>query len=563
MATPDTSSQATSAPVPNLLTRSNTNTFKRCCICFEDEGERTSEPVVRPCTCSFPVHETCLLRWYEENHTESNKDGVSCPQCKAPFKVEEPFDFIVALRSTIHAKFSQVSPLILGSMVASGTFASSATYGVVAASSFAGYEAALRWVGLQVIPGQAISIPAARSAQVGRVMLRLWTMSSIAPAVILSRAVPFLANFFFVPFSAMYGMMLIAQDDHPTWPPSPTWAMVMMPYVHMSYNRFYNYWLRPIDRRLNRALRGFENNLTQTTAGAAGGTEAENADDENQDRGNRFILSDLLDLGRTAWIVLSNSPEVGGAELDVRIEIGANVVNDNDDPDRQLGLDDSFLEVHPPEEPHNEEMASALEQAIGQVREVPWAAEAEARPSTPAVPEPATAAAPPRQPPAPAPAPAPARQGNNNNDRDRDGVELPSFSFTDIINNVVTSLLFPFISYGMGELIRLSLPKSWTSPPKPIVTSGFFKRGTILSQGPGGLLQQRWGRSLAGGCLFVVIRDVFELYAKYRNVQVKKGRRIVRRREREGEDRQDRVGGGPSFRGRAAGAGAGAGVGNQ
>ncbi|KAA8628367.1 hypothetical protein SMACR_03771 [Sordaria macrospora] len=558
MATPDTGSQAASAPVPNPLTRSDTNTFKRCCICFEDEGERTTEPVVRPCTCSFPVHETCLLRWYEENHNEkNNRDGVSCPQCKAPFKVEEPFDYVVALRRTIHRKFSQVSPIILASMVASGTFASSATYGVIAASSFAGYETALRWVGLQVIPGQAISVSGARSAQVGRMMMRLWTMSSIAPAVILSRAVPFLANFFFVPFSAMYGILLIAQDDHPTWPPSPTWAMVMMPYVHMTYNRLYNYWLRPIDRRLNRALRGLENNLTQPTDGAAGATESENNhDNENRDRESRFILSDLLDLGRTAWIILSNTPDDGGAELDVRIEIGANADSDNDAADRQL--EDSFLQVDAPEAPYtqyNEEIAGHLEEAIGQVREVPWPAEAEAeaRPPTPTVPEPAPA-------PAAAPPPQPAararRERNNNNDRDRDGVELPPFSLTDIVNNVVTSLLFPFISYGMGELIRLALPKSWTSPPKPIVTSGFFKRGTILSQGPGGLLQQRWGRSLAGGCLFVVIRDVFELYAKYRNVQVMKGRRIVRRRE--GGDRGDR-GGGFSSRGRAADAGAGAG----
>ncbi|KAJ4361427.1 hypothetical protein N0V85_009407 [Neurospora sp. IMI 360204] len=535
MATPGTGSQADSDPVPNTLTRSNTDNFKRCCICYEDEGERTSEPVVRPCTCSLPVHETCLLRWYEENQNKSS-NGVSCPQCKAPFKVEEPFDFVVALRRTIHSQFSKASPLILTSMVVSGTFASSATYGVIAASSFAGYEAALRWIGLDITPGQAVAIPLARRAQVGRMMMRLWSMSSIAPVVILSRAVPFLANFFFVPFSAIYGLALIAQDDHPTWPPSPTWAMVMMPYLHMSYNRFYNYWLRPIDRRLNRALRGLETSL-QPTVSAAGETEAQN--NENQDGGNRFILSDLLDMGRTAWILLSNTPEEGGAELDVRIEIGANVVDDNDAAEFRP-VDDSFLEVSP----YDQEVATAIEEAMGQVREaVPQYPEYVQ--SQPASPEPAPAAAA-----APPPQPTAARDRNNDRDRDRDGVELPPFSFTDLINNVVSSLLFPFISYGMGELLRLSLPRSWTSPPKPIVTSGFFKRGTIMQGGPGGLLQQRWGRSLAGGCLFVVIRDVFELYAKYRNVQVMKGRRIVRRRGGEG--------GGGSNR-RTAGAGAGAG----
>lgn len=203
MATPGTSSRAGPDPVPNNLTRSNTDNFKRCCICYEDEDERATEPVIHPCTCSLPVHETCLIRWYEEIQKRNSRDDVTCPQCKAPFKVEEPFDFVVALRDTIHSQFSKVSPIILASMAVSGTFASSATYGVVAASWFAGYETALGWVGLQITPGQAVAVPVARSARVGRIMMRLWSLSSIAPAVVLSRALPFLANFFFVPCSAM------------------------------------------------------------------------------------------------------------------------------------------------------------------------------------------------------------------------------------------------------------------------------------------------------------------------------------------------------------------------
>ncbi|KAK3488225.1 uncharacterized protein B0T23DRAFT_225042 [Neurospora hispaniola] len=624
MATPGTSSRAGPDPVPNNLTRSNTDNFKRCCICYEDEGERTTEPVIHPCTCSLPVHETCLIRWYEEIQKRNSRDDVSCPQCKAPFKVEEPFDFVVALRDTIHSQFSKVSPIILASMAVSGTFASSATYGVVAASWFAGYETALGWVGLQITSGQAVAVPVARSAGVGRIMMRLWSLSSIAPAVVLSRALPFLANFFFVPFSAMYGLALITQDDHPTWPPSPTWAMVMMPYIHMSYIRFYDYWLRPIDDRLNRALRGLETSL-QPIESAAGESEAGNNDNNgNQDRGSRFSMSDLLDLGRTAWIVLINPPDQNEANLDDPWGLGANAVNGNDGFDFEIGANaangndgfdfeirvnavnnnavngndgfdfDDFLfsDLDRPG-PHDEEIPTATDGASGGLWDVPplhqgvpirmvWggglqypeymqpqpqpappepapaqaapaqAAEAEARTPTPAVPAPAPAPAAVAAAAAPPPQPA----ARERNDDDQDGVELPPVSFTDLTNNVVTSLLFPFISYGMGELLRLSLPRSWTSPPRPIGTSGFFRSGKIMQGGPGGLLQQRWGRSLAGGCLFVVIRDVFELYAKYRNVQAKKARRIVRKRGGEG-------GGGQRSNRRAAGAGAGAGTGNQ
>ncbi|EGO59562.1 hypothetical protein NEUTE1DRAFT_145548 [Neurospora tetrasperma FGSC 2508] len=593
MSTPGTSSQASSHPVPNNLTRSNTDNFKRCCICYEDEGERTTEPVIHPCTCSLPVHETCLIRWYEEIQKRHNRDDVSCPQCKAPFRVEEPFDFVVALRDTIHSQFSKVSPIILASMAVSGTFASSATYGVIAASWFAGYETALGWVGLQITSGQAVAVPVARSAR--------------------------------------YGLALITQDDHPTWPPSPTWAMVMMPYIHMSYIRFYDYWLSPIDNRLNRALRGLETSL-QPIDSAAGESEAGNNDNNgNQDRGSRFSMSDLLDLGRTAWIVFINPPDQNEANLDDPWGLGANALNGNDGFDFEVGANavnnnavnnnavnnnavnnnavngndgfdfDDFLfsDLDRPG-PHDEDIPTAIDGASGGLWDVPplnqdvpigmvWggglqypeyiqpqpqpappepapaqaapaqaapaqvppaqAAEAEARTSAPAVPAPAPA-------PAAAAAPPPQPAARERNDDDQDGVELPPVSFTDLTNNVVTSLLFPFISYGMGELLRLSLPRSWTSPPKPIVTSGFFRSGKIMQGGPGGLLQQRWGRSLAGGCLFVVIRDVFELYAKYRNVQAKKARRIVRKKGGEG-------GGGQRSNRRAAGAGAGAGTGNQ
>lgn len=41
-----------------------------------------------------------------------------------------------------------------------------------------------------------------------------------------------------------------------------------------------------------------------------------------------------------------------------------------------------------------------------------------------------------------------------------------------------------------------------------------------------GLLQQVWGRSLAGGALYVVFRDFFRLYVKYRKADAKSYRRV-------------------------------------
>ena len=41
------------------------------------------------------------------------------------------------------------------------------------------------------------------------------------------------------------------------------------------------------------------------------------------------------------------------------------------------------------------------------------------------------------------------------------------------------------------------------------------------------LLQEKWGRSLVGGCLFVVLKDAVMLYARWRMVEMHRKRRVV------------------------------------
>lgn len=62
---------------------------------------------------------------------------------------------------------------------------------------------------------------------------------------------------------------------------------------------------------------------------------------------------------------------------------------------------------------------------------------------------------------------------------------------SNLAETVAGALLFPSISAAMGALIRISLPKKYT------VRSYGGKRG---------LLQEKWGRSIVGGCLFVVLK---------------------------------------------------------
>ncbi|MCJ1286953.1 hypothetical protein MMC26_006300 [Xylographa opegraphella] len=82
-----------------------------------------------------------------------------------------------------------------------------------------------------------------------------------------------------------------------------------------------------------------------------------------------------------------------------------------------------------------------------------------------------------------------------------------------VADAVVGALCFPVIASVMGKLIEVGLPRSWTVP------SGVRHRP--------GLLQTRWGRSIIGGCLFVVMKDTLLLYSRYRIAQDHRKRRVV------------------------------------
>lgn len=82
---------------------------------------------------------------------------------------------------------------------------------------------------------------------------------------------------------------------------------------------------------------------------------------------------------------------------------------------------------------------------------------------------------------------------------------------SNVSNSIVSALILPAISAAMGEALRLMLPKSWTAP---------------IGLRRAGMLRQQWGRSLIGGCLFVVIKDAVRIYTKSRKVAAMSNRRV-------------------------------------
>ena len=79
---------------------------------------------------------------------------------------------------------------------------------------------------------------------------------------------------------------------------------------------------------------------------------------------------------------------------------------------------------------------------------------------------------------------------------------------------VIGALVFPAVAAGMGNLINLLLPTSW-------LTYQHYPNGRP------GLFSTKWGRSVVGGCLFVVFKDALLLYCRWKLAQGHRKRRIM------------------------------------
>ncbi|KAK2750984.1 hypothetical protein FQN57_000059 [Myotisia sp. PD_48] len=85
---------------------------------------------------------------------------------------------------------------------------------------------------------------------------------------------------------------------------------------------------------------------------------------------------------------------------------------------------------------------------------------------------------------------------------------------SNISDTVLGALLFPAISAGMGGILKMALPKAWTIAPTSEKTRA-------------GLLQSRWGRSVIGGCVFVLLKDAIILYCRWKLAQSHRQRKVL------------------------------------
>lgn len=110
------------------------------------------------------------------------------------------------------------------------------------------------------------------------------------------------------------------------------------------------------------------------------------------------------------------------------------------------------------------------------------------------------------------------QQQNGNHQHQENNILI---SGTRVADTVLGALLFPSASAAMGEALRLLLPASWTV--RALDRHGFVVR----QQAPTGLLQTRWGRSILGGCLLVVLKDAIRIYCRWKMAQAFRQRRVL------------------------------------
>jgi hypothetical protein len=112
-----------------------------------------------------------------------------------------------------------------------------------------------------------------------------------------------------------------------------------------------------------------------------------------------------------------------------------------------------------------------------------------------------------------------AANGNNNGQAQNNWPNRLEFrqdmSATLSADTIMGALFFPAVAAAMGEVLKISLPAKWVG------------RGVGVRVGAKGLLMEKWGRSLVGGCLFVVLKDVVTLYCKWRKARDFGKRRVV------------------------------------
>ena len=494
--------QSSALPHARPLNNDDDPSIKKCWICFADSTEDTPEtsPWRDPCPCALVAHEECLLDWIADTEAPKNSRNrsigpprIECPQCKAEIKLARPTNYIVeAVRGMERLGAKMTTPGAL-TILSATIYNSSMAWGIHSIYAVFGAEDGYRilrplilnatrppvevWLG-ELEPRQAVQRVLGLFID-HLVHWRLYVgLPLITPVLVLSRTrladsiLPVLPILFFATQSHNSDEAF----EFGQWPPSASLAFAVLPYIRSAYNAYYQkvwaekekQWLKEIQPRNGQS----QNDAT----GNADNANMEPAAQRDADADNIFEVRIDGDI----WEDWDDEPAAAQGQQNAAPN-NMNVAP----PLQQPPLDDDQAQP-PPNIADNR--AQGQQQAAN-------AQAPQAQPAQPGV----------------------NRRDNNNNNNER----RLSFSPTAIAETVLGAILFPTIAGMSGELLKFLLPRSWTTPPSaPAGLSG-------MRVSARGLLQEKWGRSLVGGCLFVVAKDALMLYVRWRMASMHRARKVV------------------------------------
>lgn len=550
--------QATATAVTEQQSRRvNTEEPRRCWICFSDETEDTSESGIwrQPCPCNLVAHEPCLLQWIAD--IEAPKAGrstaapadIRCPQCKAKIYLARPRSYIGEAVGTIEKYTGKA--LLPAVLLGTG-------YSLILGMSHHGAHTIRMLFGAEEAERMLAPLPPMQWSQFERYAManfpniawpffRHWRgfrvelgLPLIPAALVASRTrladaiLPILPIVFFASHPKTSESLSIGY-----WPPSAALTFVVLPYFRSAYDEYMKRVWSPHERRW---LAEVKPRLGEEPA------TAQNDGAEVADAGDAEDADVMINIGLN-WADDDEEEEVVVEEDEDTDDDEMPELEDIPIPDVQQApalhappQDDLVHALHAHAEARRQ-LAEFIGADEGPAvrRQVRQLAELEARREA----EEDANALPPQQA-QPAPAPAPAQPVHQHR---RHEIDLLA-SARRVAESIMGALLYPTVAAGCGELLRLLLPLTWTVATKRLhippnsntyAATGLLDRllwgfGRSNEAGarsggetrivPTGLLQTKWGRSVVGGCLFVVVKDMVRVYCRWRMAVSFRERRI-------------------------------------
>ncbi|KAI5292037.1 hypothetical protein KEM52_006662 [Ascosphaera acerosa] len=487
---PSTSTPASAAPPSSAAspTEHATDDVRRCWICYSDETEDpTPKPVWRhPCPCALTAHEPCLLDWLAdlESPAARRRHGggaghggqlrprarIYCPQCKAEIVVRRPRNwFVDAVRALEGAAARLLAPGIVGALVGV-VWAGCCLHGLYA---------------FRLVFGAA---DAHRRLMAGPGLLRRLRVNlglPLIPVVLVcartrwaDRALPAVSwmVYFMLGRTIIVSRGGVAQvgaggavGGHRLWPPGPALTFAALPVLRNVYNTLLYRLFGQAERRWIAAVR----------------PRATEPLDERQalpQRQQQHEVEEEQEAVEQQDAEQVDADEIVAFNLQIQLNFGM----DNDDDDAVI--------VDAEEERRGEGEGGNAPQAQAPV--------------------PAAAAA---------AAPAPVGGGGGA----AAAVAAEPVLYGNIAETVLGALAFPAVASGMGSLLKLVLPPAWTSLGVAATAASTSAAARRAAAPPSGLLQTKWGRSVVGGCLFVLLKDLARLYCRWKIAQSHRQRRVL------------------------------------